>query len=86
MNKESNKTFVESNNQNSIDNFHEENQIAFFIKEISLKGSLYLEDLNFSSEKLEEIKSQAAEMDFIIHLSKIGILIIDPSFLGGNSE
>ena len=64
--------------------FPDEEPVTFFTKEISLKGSLYLEDLSFSSSKLEEILSYAVEMNYIVHLSEKGTLILDPNFFSGD--
>ena len=83
MRKENNKIVVETKSYNLTDFFQEENHVSIFIRRISLMGSLYLEDQNFSSNEIEEIKSKAIEMGFIVHLSKIGTLVIDSNFLGG---
>jgi len=82
MSFEKNKSF-DIENTNLVKYFQNENPLSFFHKEISLKGSLYLEDLKFSSKILEGLLRKAVDMNFIIHNSNQGTLILDPNFLGG---
>ncbi len=74
---------LKDTNQNLDLYFQDVDPIVFFKEELSKYGSIYLEDLGFSSKTIKYLESYAVEMDFIIHLSKIGTLVIAPNFLGG---